>query len=171
MDDLGRIRSTVEELRRLSAHDADEDTREMPVRDLVAVVLETLAVGVPDASFDRLHVIGEELILRTKPAAFQQILVILMENTLLYGSDGAGRIRASLSFRLEAGETAVVYRDEGPGIPPEKREALFEPYLAMGTTGRGRGMGLSIARHIVAYQLSGEITYRPEDNSFLIKTT
>ena len=47
--------------------------------------------------------------------------------------------------------------DEGPGIPPELRSRLFEPYVT--TKPQGTGLGLAIAQRI-ALEHGGQITAR-----------
>ncbi len=56
-----------------------------------------------------------------------------------------------LSFRAEiAGDTLVLLVvDDGPGIPPDIRPRLFEPF-AGSSKRRGTGLGLAIARELVA---------------------
>jgi signal transduction histidine kinase len=49
--------------------------------------------------------------------------------------------------------------DEGPGIPPEAKERLFQPYFS--TKPGGTGLGLAIARKIVS-EHGGSL--RAEDN-------
>ena len=57
----------------------------------------------------------------------------------------------------EAGRVRVSVRDNGPGLSPEIRERLFEPYAT--TKPHGTGLGLAIAERIVV-EHGGEISYR-----------
>lgn len=80
----------------------------------------------------------------------QQILFNLMGNAIRFTDQGEVELGAE-----RAGERVRVWvRDTGPGIPPEARERIFEPYEQAepgGTAGRGgTGLGLAIARHLVA---------------------
>ncbi|MAM25134.1 MAG: two-component sensor histidine kinase [Rhodobacteraceae bacterium] len=95
-----------------------------------------------------LHVLGSaHLLVPVKPAAMRRALRNLIENAQRYG--GCARVDWSLSD-----DTAhIVIDDDGPGIPEEKLETVFDPYVRLETsrsldTG-GHGLGLSIARSIV----------------------
>jgi len=50
--------------------------------------------------------------------------------------------------RLSNGSAEIAISDSGPGIPPDKLAHVFEPFFT--TKENGMGMGLSIARTIVA---------------------
>lgn len=56
-----------------------------------------------------------------------------------------------LTIRMEAdGDTARVFvQDTGPGIPPEKLEAIFQPFYSTKLNRGGTGLGLSISSEIV----------------------
>ena len=49
---------------------------------------------------------------------------------------------------------AVEVRDRGPGVPPDKLETIFEPFVRLegNVAVRGTGLGLAIARRAVASQ-------------------
>ena len=70
------------------------------------------------------------------------ILGNLLDNALKYGE------RARLS--LEDGPEAVVLHvdDDGPGVPEQRLEQIFEPRFRLSPRGQGYGLGLGIARDI-----------------------
>jgi len=65
---------------------------------------------------------------------------------------GEGRLR--FSARLVAGATGsperleLVLADDGPGVPEEIRDRVFEPFVTLGKK-RGTGLGLAVARRFV----------------------
>jgi len=82
------------------------------------------------------------------PGLFEQALGNVLENALRYAApDGAIEVRAS------AAEEHLVVRveDEGPGVPTEDLERIFEKFFRSARTARGSGtgLGLSIARGLV----------------------
>ncbi len=76
------------------------------------------------------------------PGRLRQVVVNLLDNA---AQAGAGTIEVHAAAR--AGEVLVAVRDDGPGIPSEIRQRLFEPFV----TGRagGTGLGLAICRRLV----------------------
>ncbi len=65
------------------------------------------------------------------------------------------------SFR-ERDKAVVVVTDNGVGIPKQDRERVFEPFFTTKATGRGRGLGLSIAYGIVR-DYGGRISIRSKE--------
>jgi signal transduction histidine kinase len=45
---------------------------------------------------------------------------------------------------------AVAVADQGPGIPAEHQELIFEPFYRVTPKSRGAGLGLSLVKQIVA---------------------
>jgi signal transduction histidine kinase len=78
--------------------------------------------------------------------ALKRCLTNLVSNAAKYGS------RPAIAIEDSADEVAIRVRDDGPGIPPEMLEQVFEPFFRLEgsrsvDTG-GVGLGLSIARDI-----------------------
>jgi two-component system sensor histidine kinase QseC len=70
----------------------------------------------------------------------------LLDNAVRHGSEG-GRVTAML--HREDKEVVLAVANEGPGIPAELRERVFESYYRIpGTAGNGGGLGLAIVREI-----------------------
>lgn len=78
--------------------------------------------------------------------ALRRILRALVSNGFKHTS---GTI--TITTRTEEGRAVVRVRDEGPGIPPSSREAVFEPFHRLGNhlhRTQGPGLGLSVARSL-----------------------
>jgi signal transduction histidine kinase len=87
----------------------------------------------------------------TDPARLYQILANLVENACKYAPDGT-TVRVGAGRR--GGEVVVSVADQGPGIPPEERERVFERFYQVdqSTTRRagGVGLGLYLCRRLAA---------------------
>jgi signal transduction histidine kinase len=78
------------------------------------------------------------------PVQLRQVLGNLMVNAVQAMSEGG-------EIRLRAGRDGqsdrIVFEDDGPGIPRELRERVFEPLVT--TKPKGTGLGLAICRQII----------------------
>jgi signal transduction histidine kinase len=92
-----------------------------------------------------------------RPTALRRALANLIENAAKYGE----RARVAL---LPADDRLVVrIDDDGPGIPEERQEAVFKPFVRLEEsrsreTG-GTGLGLTVARSVVRAH-GGDIALR-----------
>jgi len=97
---------------------------------------------------------GEDVVASVDPDRFHQVVANLLENALKYGPGGQ-TVRVSLTVRrADAGVVELRVADEGPGIPPAERSAVWQPFERL-TTGSHRtvdgvGLGLAVVREIVA---------------------
>jgi PAS domain S-box-containing protein len=91
----------------------------------------------------------------------QQILLNLLANAIKF-TDRGGSI--SLQCELERETVAIRVTDTGKGIPPDKLEAIFEPFVQLkpkGAVTNGTGLGLAISRRL-ATALGGSLTAQSE---------
>jgi signal transduction histidine kinase len=115
--------------------------------DLDGLVAEVVASLKPILGRHRVEVVPS---VRLQPLAdpprLHQILEHLVENAVKYAPpDTAIRI----DWRLQEGTVQVGVSDEGPGIPDEWRDRIFEPYARRDThTARGSGIGLYAAKRL-----------------------
>ena len=79
---------------------------------------------------------------------------------------GTGRFHVAARLVEMTGETGprpaveLLLRDEGPGVPPEIRERVFDPFVTRGKKG-GTGLGLAVARRFVEDH-GGSVELLPE---------
>ena len=90
-----------------------------------------------------------------------QVLTNLVTNAIAYTPEGGSvTIEAQMSENA-SGRCYIGVRDTGTGIPPEHLPHIFEPFYRAHKDGQGMGLGLSIAREIVALH-GGEMTVSSE---------
>lgn len=91
-----------------------------------------------------------------------QILINLVGNAIKFTPSGAVRVRL---YCPDAERWAMEVSDSGPGIPPEARQYIFEPFQQLDSSmtreHRGTGLGLSIAKHL-AELMGGSIALDSE---------
>jgi PAS domain S-box-containing protein len=91
----------------------------------------------------------------------QQILLNLLANAIKF-TDRGGSI--SLQCELEPEDVAIRVTDSGKGIPPDKLEAIFEPFVQLkpkGAVTNGTGLGLPISRRL-ATAMGGSLSAASE---------
>lgn len=91
------------------------------------------------------------------PRRFSHAIYNLINNAI-DAMPGGGRI--TLRFLIDAGYLVTEIEDEGPGIAPEIRQRLFQPFATYGKA-RGTGLGLSICQRIIQDH-KGSISIREE---------
>lgn len=126
---------------RLDAREADMGTVEEV--DLIGLVAEECArVG---ASFD-LAEGTSEIIVPGVVKLLRRAVRNLLENAVRHGArtGRASEVRAELG--LQDHRAVLHVEDRGPGVPPDQRERIFEPFYRMpGASEREGGVGLGLA--------------------------
>lgn len=78
---------------------------------------------------------------------FQRVLINLINNALAVVPEEGGRIQIRTAFNKRLRVARLEVADNGPGVSPEDKARLFEPYFS--TKKSGTGLGLTIVRSIV----------------------
>jgi signal transduction histidine kinase len=132
---------------------AQEEPRTIDLASLVEAVADDLM-----AAGQNIAVAGHDQVqYRCRPMLLRRALTNLMSNAAKYGK----RARVALDITKE--HARITVDDDGPGLPPDQLEKVFEPFLRIdpsrsSETG-GIGLGLSIARTVIRAH-GGEVTLR-----------
>ena len=96
----------------------------------------------------QLEVTGNHLNTRMDPHQLNQVLDNLVGNAMRYTAEKEGKRTVQLLlFRHHSLLLPILeVRDEGPGVPAEEQDALFEPFFT--TDKQGTGLGLYISREL-----------------------
>ena len=94
--------------------------------------------------------IGQELTARFDPGHLQQVLFNLLDNAWLHGRREGEPPQVTVTLSgLYPGGGALDVQDDGPGVPVDAAQHLFEPFFT--TVAQGTGLGLYLARELCAY--------------------
>ncbi|HEU0013348.1 MAG TPA: ATP-binding protein [Longimicrobium sp.] len=99
---------------------------------------------------------------RADPDRMEQIILNLLSNAIKFTEPGG---RVELGWEAADGHARVHVTDSGRGIPPDKQDAIFEPFVqvdpALTRAAEGTGLGLAISRDL-ARAMRGDLTVRSE---------
>ena len=100
------------------------------------------------------------LLVRTDREKLEQVLLNLLSNAVKFTGPGGS---VSMDVERAEGTVRVHVRDTGVGIPAEKLDAVFEPFVQVDPdltrTRQGTGLGLAISREL-ARAMGGDLTVR-----------
>src|SRR3954447_7806401 len=154
-----RMRRLVADLLLLARADAGRVARREPV-NAGAVVREAAGEAAPLADGHGLTVDvqpGASLVLEAPGDELHRLVLNLIQNALVHTPPGTA---VDVHARREGGDVIIEVSDEGPGVPEEMREQIFDRFVRgdgdRARSGSGSGLGLAIVR-AVAESLGGSV--------------
>ena len=146
-----KILAALDEMQRMT-EDAlafiREDMRREETRTVdLHALLDSVAADLAELGYDIAIADSARVLAACRAVALRRALRNLLENAATYGG------RASARIERDGSGVRVVVEDEGPGIPEDDLDRVFEPFVRLESsrsrdTG-GSGLGLAIARSIV----------------------
>lgn len=159
--EIGEVEALVASFIAFARDDPAEEAR---VRLDLSALLQSIADDESEHGRNVSFEGGERLIVTGQSLGLKRLFSNLVANALKYGA--AARIKA----RREEGAVIVDIEDDGPGIPPEQRETVFEPFVRLGEDGGGAGLGLPAARSI-ARAHGGEVVILDAEKGAAVRVT
>src|SRR5712671_5861361 len=171
--DLARIKRSQEHLlgiindilnfTRLEATELKYDLIDVPLRALISDLESVVSSLVRAKSLDyECDLPAGSVFTRTDPDKLRQIMLNLLSNAVKFTPED-GRIRVGYTVHEKA--VSIHVEDNGPGIPSDKHEAVFEPFVQLDRgltrTTDGTGLGLAISRGL-ARAMDADITVKSE---------
>lgn len=140
--DIDDMQSMLEDYLAFAKGEAAEDTGSFDLEAFFAKLSEEASLRKRRLS----TTIAGEPEVKVRPNAFARLLDNLIGNAFRYAGD------VTVAAEHGRGTLTVTVDDDGPGIPPDKREHVFKPFVrldeARNQDAGGTGLGLAIARDI-----------------------
>ena len=124
--------------------DTTRDGERTPLE--LSSLLESLCDEMAETGADTQVELGEKVVLNGDPLALRRLFTNLLENAVKFGERARARV-----YR-EADSAIVEIEDDGPGIPADEVERVFEPFYrrepSRSRQTGGIGLGLAVVRSI-----------------------
>jgi signal transduction histidine kinase len=148
-----RMRRLVGDLLLLARADARRIQPHRPT-DLSEVVIEAASELGPMADQHELSIAAQPVIIEGVRDELHRLVLNLLENAVRHTPPGT---KVSANLVAPDGDAVLTVEDDGPGIPPELAQRVFERFVRGGRDGgRGSGLGLAIVR-AVAHSHGGTV--------------
>ena len=148
-----RLRLLIEDLLTISELETGRVRLNIQTVALAQAVAEVLEDFKSRAAAKGMTLVNQapDLPVRADPGRLEQILGNIVDNAIKYGRAGG---TVSVGGRAsDAGQVEIFIQDDGPGIPPEALERVFERFYrvdkARSREQGGTGLGLAIVKHLV----------------------
>jgi signal transduction histidine kinase len=152
-----RMRELLEEFLDLSRN-REREAAAYDLRELVTSAIRKIAVSAEFQAVQIVESVPAGLALVVDRRRIQQVIVNLLVNSMEAMPDG-GSIR--ISAVTDCRTVVIRVQDTGPGIAPEIRGRLFQPFATAGKPD-GVGLGLACSRQAVIDH-GGEMWVEPSD--------
>src|SRR5262249_30799510 len=113
----------------------DDPAEEARVRLDLAALLQSIADDHAEAGRNVSYTGEERVVITGQSLGLKRLFSNLVDNALKYAAS------ARITLRAEENAVIVDVEDDGPGIPADKRESVFEPFVRLNEEGT-RGAGL-----------------------------
>lgn len=142
-----RMNKIVENVLQLSQRHAPNPERIQLYHWLQAFIQDFKSNGYSDSHID-LHTTSPHNEVTVDVSQLAQVLTNLIQNGLRHSQQATGKATVTIDFHVNRSTHLPVLDiiDDGPGIPEENKDNIFEPFYTTETT--GTGLGLYISREL-----------------------
>ncbi|MBF0422190.1 MAG: PAS domain-containing sensor histidine kinase [Magnetococcales bacterium] len=155
---LVRAADLVRSFKSVAVDQSSEKLRTFKVRDYVESAILALHPVLSRTKVVVVVVCDMNLEVRSFPGVLAQILINLVNNSLVhaFAPDEMGKI--TLEFAVVRHSLHFIYRDNGRGMSEEVLEHVFEPFFTTRRDLGGSGLGMAIVFNLVTRTLGGTIS-------------
>jgi signal transduction histidine kinase len=169
VSNLNRTSELVRTFRGIGADQLKDDCRVFNLGDYLREVIFSLSPKLRKLA----HEVGvdcpPEINIRSYPSAFYQVVSNLVVNSITHGFDDGRKGCIDIKVVQHPDHLALVYTDNGRGIPAESLPQIFNPFFTTKRGQGGTGLGLYIAYTLIN-KLGGSISCSSEPEAGVVFT-
>ncbi len=149
LEELDRVEKSISHLLRF-AREEEVRISEMRMADVIPSAVESFQDRLDRSGVEVSLAVDADGVMRGDPEKLRRVIINLLSNALdalLESQVEEPRIEIQSGENLAGTEVWLRVRDNGPGIDPERLQAIFSPFYSSKET--GTGLGLAISKKVV----------------------
>ncbi len=170
---LDRAALLVKNFKKISVDQSSQDIREFELNEYLKEVLSTFKNELKHRPIGLKLILSPEPIpMYSYPGAISQIVVNMLQNSLLHGFEPEDTGEITIETRLNEDTVLLIFSDTGKGVDEAVSHKIFEPFITTKRNQGGTGLGLNITYNLVTQHLKGNIHLDTENTKgarFLIE--
>lgn len=162
---LTQAADLIRSFKRISVDQGAEDIREFNVYEYLQEILLTFHNQLKKIPVT-VNLSGDhEIVLKSYPGAYAQILSNFIQNSLLHGfNERISDPTITIDFKVVSQRLILTYADNGLGMDETIQKVAFDPFTTTKRNTGGSGLGLNIIYNLVTQKLKGTIDLSSEPN-------
>jgi PAS domain S-box-containing protein len=157
-DGVERVRLITRDLKAFSRDD-EEVRRPQDLNRALAAAAKMVSTRTAARSRIELELGAPATVVADENRLVQIFVNLVLNAADALPPDGFERNRITIRSRLEGAFAVVEVADNGPGVPAELRDRVFDPFYTTKPVGEGTGLGLFVTRNLVE-ALGGSVALR-----------
>ena len=128
------------------------ESRSVDLAEVIEEALDVTAYFLRSSDIEASLRLAEDLpTVTADPGQLRQVLTNLIVNAqhALQETEGERKLRVTAAYDRATARVVVKVKDNGPGVPKELRNRIFDPLFTTKEVGTGTGMGLAICHRVV----------------------
>ncbi|GIU40347.1 hypothetical protein TUM3794_18030 [Shewanella colwelliana] len=172
LSNLERASRLIASFKKVSVDQSHEDIREFDLNAYLEEIFISLNPMLSRTPHTYQYQCPEQLIIRSTPGAFYQIISNLFNNSVAHAYPDERSGLLSLVVERDDDGITMTYKDDGCGMDESVQSQVFQPFFTTKRGKGGSGLGMNIVFNIVTQVLSGSIRIEStpgQGSTFIIK--
>ncbi|HIC43511.1 MAG TPA: HAMP domain-containing histidine kinase [Sulfurimonas sp.] len=158
INNLNRAAKLIKNFKKISVDQSRDDLRKFELNSYIREVISTIHNEIKhnNVSLD-LDLQAQPIFMNTYPGAIAQIIINLIQNSLLHGFEAKEKGHIRLITKESNENVIIICEDDGRGVHKDVLHKIFEPFITTKRNKGGTGLGLNISYNLVTQHLKGSI--------------
>ena len=156
---LKRASELIVNFKQVAVDTSSDRRRTFDLADLIDTTLGAMGHRFRNRPIEVLQNVRSGIALDSFPGALEQVLSILIENSLFHAfSNQDTGVMELRCLQADADSVVLEYRDNGAGISKENQRKVFDPFFTTRLGQGGSGLGLYLAYALMTGPIGGQLT-------------
>ena len=161
-----RAAQLIASFKKIAVDQSSEEIGEFAVGDYLTDTIRSLHHKFKNTAITiETNLTDPNVVFKSYPGAFSQIISNLLLNSLMHGFDNGSQLgQITIAIAVANEELQIRYDDNGIGMTQEQQDKIFEPFFTTKRGQGGSGLGMSIVYNLITHKMHGQISCKSQLN-------